>query len=326
MHDLITRYVEETVRNLPYKERNEVAQELAANIQDMLGDDTSTEKVEQTLLALGPPTILARKYRLKERCLIGPDTFDLYLQILTVVSSVVATVTVVITCISIIFATEPQTIPAIIAKIFGSVFSSLSNAFLWVTITFAILSNFKMGNPMDEWDIKTLRALQEVPTHRIKRSDSIGDMVGVSVFLLLLVVLYSRPELFAVYRKGQAPVPLFIAHLLKPYLIIWMVLTILTFGVAVIKFTKGIWTKSLFILSATVDLVGVFYFSFLCTRFNLYNPDFLSLLPGGMDRWTTIAKTACTALLVLTLISMGDDAYTTFRRTRLSESGKALVR
>lgn len=326
MHDLIARYVEETVRHLPAGDRAEVALELEANIQDMLGGDSSTENVERTLLALGSPAILARQYRAKERYLIGPDTFDLYVMVLKIVSLVVGLVTMVITLVSLFFAAEPTTIGLMISKVLSSIFGALTSSFLWVTITFAIMSYYQVNTALEEWDLKALRALEEAPTRRIKKGDSIGDMVGLSIFFLLLVVLFSRSDLLALYRKGVEPIPLFVADALKPYIIGWMITAVLTFAVAVIKFSKGIWNTTLFMLSCATDLLGLCYFIFLSTRWSIYNPDFVAFIPGSMQRWQIIVKAGCTALAILTLISLLDDAYTVFRRTRPNVSGKALPR
>jgi hypothetical protein len=73
MHDLIVRYVEETVRHLPVKEREDVALELEAKYQDMLAGDDS-QGYRENCLALGSPATIARLFRGKERYLIGPVT------------------------------------------------------------------------------------------------------------------------------------------------------------------------------------------------------------------------------------------------------------
>ncbi len=326
MHDLIARYVEETVRLLPAKERQEVALELEANIQDMLGGDSSTEKIEQTLLALGSPATLARQYRGKERYLIGPESFDLYVMILKIVSLVVGLVTLVITFISLFFSTEPVGIVQMITKVMASVFSALTSAFLWVTITFAIMSYYQVKTELEEWNLKALHSLQQAPTRRIKKSDSIGDMVGLSIFFILLIVLYSRPDLVAIYRRDAAPIALFSSMALKPYIIGWMITTLLTFFVAVLKFSKKTWDTTLFTISALAELLGLCYFIFLSTRWHLYNTAFLAVIPGNLERWQIIIKAACVVLTLLTLVSLGDDAYTVFRRTRPIESETAPAR
>ncbi|NLK06235.1 MAG: hypothetical protein GX315_07695 [Spirochaetales bacterium] len=326
MSDLIGRYVEETVRHLSLKERAELAKELEANIQDMIGGDDSEQHVEQVLLDMGSPSVLAKQYRGKERYLIGPETFDFYWMVLKLVCLVVGIVTVVITLISLFFTESPVGIGTMIAKPIASLFSALSGAFLWVTITFAIMDYYQVNATLESWDAKALHDLEEAPTRLIKKSDSIADLVGLSVFFLLLAVLFNRPELIALYRKDAAPVPLFIGQALRPYVIGWMATVILSFIVSALKWFKGKWTSTLFVLSASVDLLGIIYFIFVATRWKLYNPAFLTIFPGSMTRWQIIIKAASVVLLILTLIGNGDDAYTVFRRTRPDEAGPARQR
>jgi len=99
--------------------------------------------------------------------------------------------------------------------------------------------------------------------------------------------------------------------------------TILSFIVSALKWFKGRWTPTLFVLSASADLLGIVYFIFVVTRWQLYNPAFLTLFPGSMTRWQIIVKAASVVLLILTLIGNGDDAYTVFRKTRPDEAAPA---
>jgi hypothetical protein len=320
MSDLIDRYVAETIRHLSAADRPEVSRELEANIQDMVGNDDSEEHIEQVLLEMGSPSVLAKQYRGKARYLIGPETFDFYWMVLKLVCLVVGIVTVVITLISLFFSETQMSLGMMIAKPLGSLFSALTSAFLWVTITFAIMDYYQVNTVAESWDAKALHSLEKAPTRVIKKSDSIADMVGLSVFFLLLVVLFSRPELVAIYRKEAAAVPLFIPSALKPYIIGWFATTILSFIVSALKWFKGRWTPSLFILSASVDLLGIVYFIFVATRWHIYNPSFLQIFPSSMTRWQIIVKAASVALLILTLIGNGDDAFTVFRRTRPDEA------
>ena len=323
MSDLIGRYVAETVRHLSASERIDVSRELEANIQDMVGEDGSEEHIEQVLLDLGSPSDLAKQYRGKARYLIGPDTFDFYWIVLKLVSLVVGIVTVVISLISLFFSATPMTLGTMIAKPIGSLFSALASAFLWVTISFAIMDHYQVNATSERWDAKALHSLEEAPTRIIKKSDSIADMVGLSVFFLLLAVLLSKPELIAIYRKDAAAVPLFVGSALQPFIIGWMAATILSFIVSALKWFKGRWTPTLFVLSASADLLGIVYFIFVVTRWQLYNPAFLTLFPGSMTRWQIIIKAASVVLLILTLIGNGDDAYTVFRKTRPDEAAPA---
>ena len=326
MHDLIHRYVEETVRHLDMKDRYEVARELETNISDMVGDDADQESVERTLLEMGPPHKLSAQYRSRPRYLIGPDTFESYSLVLKLVAVIVSIVVLTLTILSFFLSSSDLTIFEMIAKSLGSVFSALSGLFLWVTLIFAILDYYQVKTEFQEWNLEALRNLEAQPTRIIKKSESIGDLIGLSIFFLLLALIYSKNELFAVYQKGREPIPLFITELIRPYIIAWMGITMLSFTVAIIKLIKGVWTKPLLVVSAACDMIGVFYFMFVATQWHLYNNQFINLFNLGLSRWQVIIKAASAALLILTMISIGDDVYTVFRRTRPNESELGPVR
>jgi len=66
MSDLIERYIHQVVRNLPPRERAEIAAELRSSIQDQLDDRygaaPSDEEIVAVLLDFGNPHELAESY------------------------------------------------------------------------------------------------------------------------------------------------------------------------------------------------------------------------------------------------------------------------
>ncbi|MGE4454388.1 MAG: hypothetical protein AB7D92_07615 [Sphaerochaeta sp.] len=326
MHELISRYIAETVHHLKPDERNEVEKDLRANILDMLGENPTEQEIEQLLLSLGSPSSLAAKYRGSERYLIGPATYDTYLMVLKLVITILSIVTMVFSILSLIFNPSGLTIFTMIGKVLAAIFSGASGAFLWVTITFIILDRYQVKTTMKEWNLAELHALEAVQTKEIKRRDSIVDLVGLSLFFLFLGFLYMNSDLLAIYTKAGNPIPLLVGDVVRPFLLGWMGTTTIAFFVAMIKLFKGRWTKPILACSAASDLLGVFYFIFVATRWHIYNPEALQFFNFSLDWWKIIIKAAGVVLLVLTLVSIADDAYTTLRRSEPSESGKAPAR
>ncbi len=305
----------------------EVEKELKANIQDMLSDNPpSEEEVEQTLLSMGSPSSLAAKYRGSEQYLIGPATYDTYIMVLKIVALVVSLVTLVFTTLSFFFSPPSGlSIFEMIAKALASIFSAASSAFLWVTITFAILERYQVKTDLKEWNLTELHNLEKIATREIKKKDSIADLVGLSIFFLFLGFMYMRGDLLAIYTQDRESIPLFVGEALRPYIIGWMLTTTIAFFVAMLKMVQGRWTKPLLGFSAASDLLGVFYFIFVATRWNIYNNTALLYFNLSLEWWQIIIKAACVVLLLLTLISIGEDTYTTLRRSEPAESGKAPV-
>ena len=90
-HDLIERYIYAVTRQLPKKQREDVAQELRGLIDDMLnercGEITPTEKdIRIVLTELGTPQELSAQYdEDAKKCLIGHPYYSTYKFVLKIV-------------------------------------------------------------------------------------------------------------------------------------------------------------------------------------------------------------------------------------------------
>lgn len=89
MNNLQERYIYDVTRRLPAADRAEVAKELAANIADMLPENPTHTELEQVLLTLGEPRLLAEQYRQCPRYLIGPAVYEQYLHVIKLVLPIV---------------------------------------------------------------------------------------------------------------------------------------------------------------------------------------------------------------------------------------------
>ena len=90
MSSIIDRYLYDVTRRLPENMRDDVEQELRANIEDMLPDNPTEEEIENVLESLGAPSKLAAKYRPNPRYLISPALFEEYISVLKIVAVVLA--------------------------------------------------------------------------------------------------------------------------------------------------------------------------------------------------------------------------------------------
>ena len=93
--NLIERYVHDVARRLPEKEREDVKDELRANIYDMLPEGASEEQIRNVLYELGSPASLAGKYRQNPRYLISPAYYDEYVNVLKWVLPLVGVIVMV---------------------------------------------------------------------------------------------------------------------------------------------------------------------------------------------------------------------------------------
>lgn len=309
MHDLIKSYIDETIHHLRADERAEVQQELEANILDMVGENPDEAVVEETLLALGSPASLAAQYRGRPRHLIGPDTFPLYWKVLRIVLLVAVPFSALFSIIGFIISPPAITLVEMAARTFAAAWGAVVLVFFWVTIAFALVDAQQISMTAEAWDRAALRALEENTGKIIKTSSVVGDLVALTVLLLVLTFLFSKSDLLALYTRGSDPIPLFIAARLAPYLIAAMAVALLSFGLAIIKLVKRRWSPAILVISAAGTLITTGFWVFLATRWHLYNPDLLVFLSLTQERWQLIIRSLCALWILMGAVTIAKECY-----------------
>lgn len=250
--DLVERYIAAVKFWLPANIRDDVAAELAEDIRCEIeeaerakGRPLTEDEVAAILKARGAPLAVASRYQ-PQRHLIGPELFPLYVFVLKIVA-VISFIPPVLAWISRLFIDHTAPVPSLIA----SPFNSLLVAFAIVTIVFAIIEH-KGINVTDKanWNPKTLRPV--IDRNRIRRSDSIGEIVGPMIGIGFFVAGYLSqttydsgfppggsitvaPEWIAFWQimvaLALAEIALGAANLFKPYwsglrVVAWLVLNL----------------------------------------------------------------------------------------------------
>lgn len=285
--ELINRYIYAVTKSFPKKQKLEIEEELKANIEDMIEQNTSDEsdvrKVEKVLLELGNPEIVADNYRGSKRFLIGPVYYELYLMVLKiVVAAVVGGISIALFIKS--FFTANIDIANIGLEYLTSIFSGAMQAFAWTTIVFIIIerNNAKIRDELEDkesWDLSKLPILPNKKS-QIPVSGPIAAIIFTTIFFsIFLGILYSAPEAFAVYfaKAGEMiRIPLFNVEVFKGYrswLIAIFFLSILKeiFSLYYRKWNLKNSLVSIFIVTITA-IIGVV----IITDNSLWNPDFAS--------------------------------------------------
>jgi hypothetical protein len=137
----------------------------------------------------------------------------------------------------------------------------------------------------------------------------IGDLVGLAIGMLALTFLMTNSDLLALYSKEHAPIPLFIAVRLRPYLIAAMVVVFLSFLVAIIKLIRRRWSASILVISSSVTIITTAFWVFFLTRWNLYNPDLFAFLTLTQPRWQHIIRSLCGFCILMGAITIGTECY-----------------
>ena len=209
MNEMIERYIYDVTRRLSEDERGEVKRELAANIADMLSDDPGEREIIDVLTKLGPPRLLAEKYRQKQRYLISPAMFELYISVLKTVVLIVAIICACVGAFLAVFSSGPAsdaesleaTIGMGIATTIEMVIQGALQTAFWVTLGF-VIAEFA-GSKQEPWTVKDLPRLPDKASVNISRSSSIAGIVLSVFFPVLLITMIMHGEWFIVWAPAS---------------------------------------------------------------------------------------------------------------------------
>lgn len=264
--ELIDRYIYAVTAHLPESSRTEVAKELRANINDMLPENATESDVRDVLLELGNPAKLADEYNEVKRYLIGPNLYHSYFSVLKLVTGIVAIVLVITTLLDGILITPSNTGVndlgiTLFIDIILAVFQGIMQAFLWVTLIFAIMERTD-ANPASlplnkkEWSPNDLPPLPMLSRNKISRVETIIALFG-TVFIT--AILYFAPHLIGIYVNSgdglKLIAPLFAVERLQHYIFIIILLALFNMCIIVYKLMVRHWNLSLAIANAIHNLL-----------------------------------------------------------------------
>ena len=142
MTSLIDRYVLTALRRVPEPQRADIDLELRASIDDAVDARVENgvprdEAIEQTLVELGDPDVLADRYADRRQVLIGPELFPVWRRLLLLLLSVVLPIVVGVAVV-VALLDEPAVGPAIGTAVTTALTTAVHLAF-WTTAVFAVL-------------------------------------------------------------------------------------------------------------------------------------------------------------------------------------------
>jgi hypothetical protein len=212
MDNTIERYVYDVARRLPEKEREDVKDELRANIYDMLPEGATEEQIRNVLYELGSPASLAGKYRQNPRYLISPAYYEEYVSVLKWVLPLVGVIVMIIG-----FATSAFDAVKAGSTNYAFVFSESSQkGFPWRIrrVPSAGLDDGRLRDCRAQrtarrqqgkhsWRIEDLPDVHKTEQTRLSLSESVAELVVLSVFTVIGLLFCSGRLPFAmVFSEG----------------------------------------------------------------------------------------------------------------------------
>jgi len=277
MISLIDRYIYDVTRRLPEKSRLEVDKEMRANIADMLPENATQENIDRVLTSLGDPAKMAEQYRTRPRYLISPAVFDDYLTVLKLVIPILAVLMVVLRLFGAITDTPVEgtygkVFTSILAGILDSIFSAVTNGFLWVTLSFALVEYFQVMKGKKDWSLKDLPEMPSQSTVKISRVETVISMV-LSAFFLVMMTRYSY--LIVISLHGIST-PLFSNLALSRYIPYLVALTACSWAVSAVKLYYGRWNAVTALLHGLNAIAWAIATILFLRSPDTFNPSFIA--------------------------------------------------
>lgn len=294
--ELIERYLYDVIRRLPESQREDIKKELSGLIEDMLaeraGEGSATEEdLRAVLTELGKPSDLAMKYKGGKNVLIGEQYYEAYCLILKIVLACTGfgmLIAALVSAIVVIF--EPVVVTKGIQEgieLILQIPGVLLSAFAWVTIIFAIIE--RTQGKVEGKNIGVAFNLDDLPKvpekkGRIPRSESI---VGIVFTLIFGIIICFVPQVLGIwYVKDETTVVIPLLNLtIWDEIVMFVALSVLLSLLdEIVKLISGRYQIWVAITTIVTEVLNLGIFAYIVTKFNIWNPNFVSQLEDAMDK------------------------------------------
>ncbi|MDX8345374.1 HAAS signaling domain-containing protein [Rossellomorea sp. YZS02] len=293
---LVELYIQEVMRRLPEKNREDIALELKSSIEDMLPEDYTENDVREVLVSLGDPAVLASNYQDRPMHLIGPRYYDLYISLLKIILPISAAITFIVLAASSILdysggANPVEVVLSIAGNGIVEVIGTGMQVFFWLTITFVVIertvttdSQVPLTIKGKEWTPDDLKDIPYIPKEkRISKLEIFGGLIWTVIWATCYFKAASVLGLYEKGDNGRGFTPIFDQDVLIGYWPLVVFLIVLELFLLLRKWKDGVWTRKLAAMNAVFQLIPVAAFMFMFRNMDVLNPEF-------MDRIQTISN------------------------------------
>ncbi|NMH68416.1 hypothetical protein HF072_06440 [Bacillus sp. RO3] len=311
---LVELYIQEVMRRLPEKNREDIALELTSSIEDMLPEDYTEGDVREVLASLGDPAVLASNYQDRPMHLIGPRYYDLYMTLLKIIIPILASITFIVGAVSSILSYSGETSPigmffSIAANGAVEVISIGMQVFFWLTVIFAIIertvpahSQLPLTLNGKEWTPDDLKDIPYIPKEkRISKLEIFGGLIWTVIWSTCYFKASSIIGLYEGTGSGRTFTPIFHEDVLFGYWPLVVLLIGLELFLLLSKWKAGIWTRKLALVNTVLQIIPVAVFMIMFRNIEILNTDFterIQELFNGSFQFQWFYLTASIGLLV----------------------------
>lgn len=340
---LVNQYINEVLKRIPRKNRNEVRAELEKLITEKMKNDNTNE--EDVLKQLGNPAILARNYTTETPFIISKEYYFYYIFVLKI-ALICVTISSIISGLIESFTDSAYSSPLIVSfyiKFFSNFISNLIVnlitggliVFGGVTLVFGILQHYNVNlesSKDSNWTPSNLKTVQH-RKHTISRSDCIVSIIFTVLFAMLLIMC---PQFIGAFTVSDGKIVKYIPvlNLAQWSQLLPLILCSLLFGFIdnIIRLINGCYNTLVLISSIVTGTLELILSIILLKFLPFFNPSFASDLSVNynlnfssdgdiMYYWGTslIPNIVLTIIIISIGLSIGITVYRTTRQASLAK-------
>lgn len=302
-HALTDRYVYATIRAVPEAQREDLARELRAEIDEMVAARTEAGEAladaeRATLLGLGDPERLAASYADRPLQLIGPTYFLVWKRLLTTLLLwVPATLALVLVVLGLLDSGDD--VAEVIGEGIGTGFQVALHIAFWTTLVFALMDRYGTPSDAPEW---SLADLPEIPAQRaVGLGETVGAVATNVVVLALLVWQEARGVIEPAESDTGARIPLIDSDLWSSWLPVVVAGIVLEIVIVLLAYRRGRWSWPLVGAATVADLLAVVPVAVLLVGDRFFDPHFAEGIGISADSLHD-ASVVIALLLVVTVL------------------------
>lgn len=277
---LTDRYVYAAMRTVPEAQRDDLATELRASIEDQVearvaAGESASDAERAVLTELGDPDKLAADYTDRPLHLIGPAYFLDWWRLLKLLLWIVLPSAAFGISLAQVLAGE-DSIGVIIGTVIPVLISVTVHLGFWTVLIFAIVERTTKGErktPLTPWSV------DQLPEPRPK-GVGFGDMIGSLIFLAVAAgaILW---DLFIGFVPTQPGLSFLNPGLWPVWISVLFGLMALEAGLAVAVYAVRRWTIGLAVLNGLLNFAIAVPAVWLLTQGELINPEYFPAIIDG---------------------------------------------
>jgi len=316
---MIERYINCVTSKLPESSREEIGEQVRDLInqtkKEINEEISEEEKVYKALEKLGDPDLLADKYRMKKRYLIGPNYIDNYIYVMKIVLISILIGVSISSGIGVIFSGDG--IVEVIVEYIATLLSILIQGAAWVTGIFAFLEYKEIPamilSESEKWKPSKLPQLINKKS-LISKGESIFNIIISSIFFSLF---YFGPQYLAIYYKKESNlnvINIFNLDVLKSFNIMIIIIFALTIINEIIKILIGRWNLKLAITNSVIDIISSILAIKIISNDFIWNNEIIKLLEKqGNISFNRVILITIFIIVIITISEVAMSLYKGFK-------------